>query len=238
MKRTTGFKILLSVVFLILLVQVASAEGTRVWQLTAQGTSTGCTSHTPCQQSGPNPLCGIYICKSFTMYSPDMYVTQSGNTLTASGVDSNGNAYSLDGFIVENSVTFSIKGNGITPGIGPATTFYTGSLNDNVIIGTFSGSASWTYDDGNGNMISETAIWTGDFSATIIPPDASFTYLPTNPTTINTVTFAPTIVDTTPNIIDYFPQGCPQRHFYQTGVIYLPGQGEYLCPLAASGSNL
>jgi hypothetical protein len=185
MKRFTGFKILLGIVLLLFFVQIAAADDTNVMRVTAEGTSVGCTAHTP----------GNYVCGPFQINSPDIHVTQSGTSLTASEVDGNGNPFTLNGNVNGNTVTFTIQGIGFTPGIGPATTIYTGTLNGNVITGSFSGSASWTYDAGNGNMVTETATWTGTFIAIITTPDASFMYLPTNPTIINTVTFTPNIED-------------------------------------------
>src|SRR6056297_1328635 len=38
-----------------------------------------------------------------------------------------------------------------------------------------------------------------------------------------------TVGDTAADIKDYFPESCSHRHFYQAGVSYLTGKGEYLC---------
>jgi hypothetical protein len=96
------------------------------------------------------------------MGDPNIHVSQSDNLLSASEEDVNGNPFTLDGVINGNVVTFTIQGTGITPGIGPSTTTYTGTIS-----GNFSGPASWTYEDENGNILTETATWTGTFAVTI-----------------------------------------------------------------------
>jgi hypothetical protein len=137
-----------------------------IWNLTAQGVSVGCTVHTPCQTDPPF-LCGTAICGSFEMGDPDIHVSQSGSSLYASEEDVNGNLFTLTGNISGTQVTFTIVGNGITPGIGNATTTYTGTLSGDNITGSFFGFASWTYDVGKGNLVTETATWTGTFMVTI-----------------------------------------------------------------------
>ena len=133
-----------------------------IWTLGAQGVSQGCTTYTPCM-SDPPYLCGISICGSFQMGDSDIQVRQAGNALSASEVDGNGHPFTLNGAVNGNSVSFTIQGIGITPGIGPANTTYTGVLAGNTISGNFSGSASWNTSDGR----TETATWTGTFTVTI-----------------------------------------------------------------------
>lgn len=162
-----NFKILLCVVCLIFLVQIVAAERdiSGIWQLRAPGTSTGCTINTP----GGTGTCG-----SFVMGDPDIHVTQSGTTLMASEGDGNGNPFTLDGVINGNSVAFTIQGIGITPGFAPATTTYTGTLNKNVITGSFSGSATSTFYDENGNSFTETYTWTGTFVTSVVSTETSY----------------------------------------------------------------
>jgi len=138
------------------------------WTLLGQGASQGCTAHTPCQTSPPF-LCGADICGSFVMGDPDIRVRQSGSVLSASEADGNGNPFALSGTAGGDQVTFTISGTGITPGIGPAITTYEGTVHENTISGDFLGSASWTYDDGQGHLITETATWNGSFTVSIIP---------------------------------------------------------------------
>ncbi len=104
------------------------------------------------------------------MGDPDIYVEQQSDIIFAEELDGNGNPFTLEGTVNRNNINFTISGPGITPGIGPATTTYTGTLNNNKITGTFSGQASWIYDDGQGNFITETATWTGNFTVTILRP--------------------------------------------------------------------
>jgi hypothetical protein len=95
-------------------------------------------------------------------------VGQRGSQLSAAAADPNGMPYVLTGSIDGLSVTFTIEGYGITPGIGPATTTYVGTLGSSgAITGTFSGEASWTYVDPEGQLITETATWTGTFTVAI-----------------------------------------------------------------------
>lgn len=154
------------------LVLAQNADVAGIWSLSAQGISVGCTEHTPCQTAPPY-LCGIDICGSFQMGDPDIHVSQSGTMLTASEGDVNGNPFTLDGTISGDIVAFTIHGIGITPGIGPATTTYTGILNGDTVSGNLSGSASWSYQDASGNSIIETATWTGTFTVTIAKCDFS-----------------------------------------------------------------
>lgn len=155
------------------LVLAQNADVAGIWSLSAQGISTGCTEHTPCQTFPPY-LCGTDICGSFQMGDPDIHVSQSGNILSAMEIDTNGMSFVLDGVIVGDAVTFTIRGLGITPGIGPASTTYSGIRNGNIINGSLLGSASWTYADANGNPITETATWTGTFTVTITGCDFSW----------------------------------------------------------------
>jgi len=101
------------------------------------------------------------------MGDPHIHVSQSDTTLSASEGDINGILFSLAGNISGTQVTFTIVGNGITPGIGNATTNYIGTLSGDNITGNFSGFGSWSYPDANGNLITETATWTGTFTVTI-----------------------------------------------------------------------
>jgi hypothetical protein len=133
-----------------------------IWALDAQGVSQGCTEDTPCMAAPPY-LCGTDICGSFKMGDSDIHVSQTGNEFLASETDGNGNPFTLNGIVDGNLVSFTIQGTGITPGIGPATTTYTGTIDGNTIRGSFSGSASWTTPDGR----TETATWTGTFTVTI-----------------------------------------------------------------------
>lgn len=133
-----------------------------IWALAAQGVSQGCTKDTPCMAVSPY-LCGTEICGSFNMGDSDIHVRQSGNEFSMSGVDSNGMPFTLNGRINGNSVSFTIQGDGITPGIGSATTEYTGTIDRNTISGNFQGSASWMTPDGRTEM----ATWTGTFTVTI-----------------------------------------------------------------------
>jgi len=142
-----------------------SAIPREIWTLEAQGISTGCTDHTPCQ-SDPPYKCGTAICGSFEMGDSNIQINRSGNEFSVSQVDFNSHPFTLVGSINDNAVTFTIQGTGITPGVGPATTTYTGTQNGNVITGNFTGSASWTYDQG-GIPITETAKWNGTFTVTV-----------------------------------------------------------------------
>lgn len=168
MKHFGSLKILLCVMVLVFFVQIVAAQQdvSGIWQLTAQGTSVGCTTQTPCQPFPPN-VCGTDICSSFQMGDSHIQVTQSGTTLTASEEDIHGNPFSLDGVINGQTVTFTISGDGITPDIGRTTTTYTGTLTGNVVTGQFHGFASWQYVDVNGKDITETATMTGTFSSEI-----------------------------------------------------------------------
>jgi hypothetical protein len=145
-------------------VKVDSVGG--VWKIIATGTSQGCTAHTPCQTDPPF-LCGTAICGNFTIISPDIHVNQEGTEFYASEEDINGHAFSLTGSQKGSAITFTIQGTGFTPGIGPATTTYTGTRNGNRVTGTFSGFASWTYANPQGTLITETATWNGTFTSTI-----------------------------------------------------------------------
>lgn len=138
------------------------------WNLMAQGISEGCTEHTPCQTNPPY-FCGSNICGSFEMGDTNIYVSQLDSTLYASEEDMNGNSFTLNGFISGNSVTFTIYGVGITPGIGPATTTYTGTINGDTISGNISGCASWAYVNTSGDSLIETATWTGTFICVYTP---------------------------------------------------------------------
>ena len=162
-------KILVSVALLTFYLFAASewadANVAGTWNLTASGVSVGCTVNTPCQPL-PSTLCGTAICGPFQMGDPHILVSQSGTILSSAGVDTNNNPYALNGSESGNSVTFTISGVGITPGIGPATTTYTGTVTGNIISGSFSGYASWTYING-GTPTTETATWTGTFQTTI-----------------------------------------------------------------------
>lgn len=140
---------------------IADVSGT--WALNATGVSVGCTVNTPCKQPA---VCGVDVCGSFDM-GGNINVSQSGSALNAAANDINGMPYTLTGTVNGSNVTFTIQGYGITPGIGAATTTYTGTLSAGKITGTFSGQASWTYTDGSGNPVTETATWTGTFAVTI-----------------------------------------------------------------------
>jgi hypothetical protein len=94
-------------------------------------------------------------------------VSQDETTISASKVDANNNPFTLSGTVSGSEVAFNIEGIGNTPGIGPAFTTYTGILSGNTIVGDFSGSASWSYQDENGNLITETATWAGTFTVII-----------------------------------------------------------------------
>lgn len=98
MTHFRSLKILLCVVFLVFFVQIVAAQQdvSGIWQLTAQGTSTGCTAHTPCQTFPPN-LCDTDVCGSSQMGDSHIQVTQSGTTLTASEADINGMPFTIDG---------------------------------------------------------------------------------------------------------------------------------------------
>lgn len=132
------------------------------WNLQAQGVSQGCTVNTPCMPDPPY-LCGIDICGSFGMGDSDIQIAQNNKSFSMSGTDGNGNPYTLSGSIAGTSVTFTIQGTGITPGIGPATTTYTGTIQGNTVQGDFTGSASWQTPAG----ATETATWSGTFSMDI-----------------------------------------------------------------------
>ena len=137
------------------------------WSLVAEGVSQGCTEHTPCQVHPPY-LCGTALCGSFNMGYQDIQVSQAVNKLLSSEVDANGQPFTLVGSINDvNSISFTIQGTGITPGIGPATTTYSGKKNGNTISGTFTGSASWTSEASKGNTVTETATWSGTFIVTV-----------------------------------------------------------------------
>jgi hypothetical protein len=140
------------------LVSAQDANIAGLWSLYAEGTSTGCTEHTPG---------GIGICGSFVMGDPDITVSQVGTAISASQVDPANNPFALGGTIDDSSVSFTIVGLGITPGIGPATTTYTGIVTGRTIEGDFSGSASWSYLDGDGDLVTETATWTGTFEVLV-----------------------------------------------------------------------
>jgi hypothetical protein len=133
-----------------------------IWNLNAQGVSQGCTEHTPCE-AGPPYRCGTELCGPFGMGDSDIHISQTGNELSASEVDSNGKPFTLNGLINGNSVSFTIQGDGITPGIGSAVTEYTGMMDRNTISGNFQGSASWITPDGR----TETATWKGTFTVTV-----------------------------------------------------------------------
>jgi hypothetical protein len=62
---------------------------------------------------------------------------------------------------------FTISGNGITPCIGGATTTYNGTLNDNIISGSFSGYGQCCYKDPDGNLLCDIPTWTGTFTVSI-----------------------------------------------------------------------
>jgi hypothetical protein len=159
--------LLISFFLIIFIPSIIFAQDTNVagiWELYAHGVSEGCTEHTPG---------GLNICGSFKMGDPDIFVSQAGTTISASEVDINSNPFTLNGTVSESLVTFTISGIGITPGIGPATTTYTGILNGNIIVGDFSGLASWSYPDASGNLITETATWSGTFAVTIKSCDFS-----------------------------------------------------------------
>lgn len=181
MKNLTRFRLITSVLLFsglisawpyLVLAQNGDISG--IWDLVAQGISVGCTEHTPCGGNiPPYNRCGTDVCGFFQMGDPYIHVSQSGTVISASGVDCNGHPYTLDGVISGNSVTFTIQGGGITPGIGPVITTYTGTLDGNIINGDFSGYASWTYKDENGNLITETATWTGTFTVIIEKPECN-----------------------------------------------------------------
>ena len=137
------------------------------WNLVAQGVSQGCTEHTPCQVHPPY-LCGTALCGSFKMGDQDIQVSQTVNVLSSSEEDANGQPFNLAGSINNvDSVSFTIQGEGITPGIGPATTVYSGKKKGNTISGTFTGSTSWNYEVSIGNTVTETATWSGTFIVTV-----------------------------------------------------------------------
>lgn len=153
-----------SVVF-VLIGSAAMADISGSWVLSASGVSVGCTVNTPCRQPG---VCGTAVCGAFDM-GGTINVSQAGNALSAAANDGNGMPYTLTGTVSGSAVTFTVQGYGITPGIGPATTTYTGTLGQGRITGTFSGQASWSYPDGSGNPVTETATWTGTFTVAVGP---------------------------------------------------------------------
>lgn len=115
------------------------------WVLAFSGVSTGCPTGYKDQ------------CYSFTS-GGSFNVSESSNVLSASGLDTNGNAYTVVGKQSGSKVTFTISGNGITGGIGNATTTYTGTVAGYQITGTFTGRGrGWPENLG------VLASWSGDF---------------------------------------------------------------------------
>lgn len=101
-------------------------------------------------------------------------VTQTGTTLSAAGVNGNNQPYTLSGTVAGNAVTFTIAGLGITPGVGPATTTYSGITDGRIISGTLQGSATAPWDDGAGNIIQVDFTWSGSFLVTAAPSTFTF----------------------------------------------------------------
>ncbi len=135
------------------------------WLLKATGTVQGATENTPCCPSeGAQPdKCGTELNAEFIMGDADITVGQTGNTLSAHEPDINGNIFDLKGTIDQNSVEFTITGDGINPCLpGTHETTYIGVINGPEIIGTFSGSGSYSYRDEQGEH-NEQYTWAGDF---------------------------------------------------------------------------
>ena len=168
MKRKTVNNWLLMPVVAVITVTIGMAAGNSdcslagQWILDATGTVKGATENTPCcPDDGAQPgRCGVELNALFHMGDPDITVTQTGSTLSASEGDPNGNPFYLEGTVKGKSVTFTITGDGINPCLpGSHATTYVGHVIGNKIEGTFSGFGSWD---------SEQYTWSGEFIVTII----------------------------------------------------------------------
>ncbi len=95
-------------------------------------------------------------------------VTQSGNILSWSYLDNNGNLQNLNGVVNGDSVSFTVQA--ISPAaIGPDdTTDFTGVLDENTIRGDFAGfGPAWTYTVNDGPDWNVIVTWTGTFTVII-----------------------------------------------------------------------
>ena len=90
-----------------------------------------------------------------------MYVTQTGNTLSASGGTGHG-IYTLSGMVDGNTVTFTAENHFGLPVLRSRTSTFTGILDGNIISGEFSGSGVAPSSRG---LLPVT--WTGTFTVTI-----------------------------------------------------------------------
>ncbi len=146
-----------------------SGQVAGVWTLAADGIVEGATEHCGCcGANGAQPgRCGKELNSNFEMGDADIHVLQSGNVFSAYEGDVNSILFDLEGVIKGNSVTFIISGDGITPCIGGATTTYNGTINNNVITGSFSGYGQCCYVDPDGNPLCDIPTWTGTFTVTI-----------------------------------------------------------------------
>lgn len=132
-----------------------------IWYFGGDCVAQGCTEDIPCsgdEALGETVYCGTEICDACAM-GGTMEVTQSENLLSGNSLPDFRYPYTLNGFVNGKTVTFSTEGGGGPPiPIGGNSNDYMGTIDGNIIRGTFSGFNSY-----GGVLIT----WSGTFTVTI-----------------------------------------------------------------------